>query len=47
MRLENADGSYLEMSADEVVLHAARDLRIEAPGRTLTLGADAIDMRSR
>lgn len=47
VRLENADGSYLALSAEEVVLHAARDLRIEAPGRTLTLGADAIDMRSR
>lgn len=44
-RLENADGSYLEMTTKAVILHAARDLLIEVPGRSLTLAADSIDMR--
>jgi uncharacterized protein involved in type VI secretion and phage assembly len=45
LRLENSDGSYLEMSPDKVMLHAQRDMEIEAPGRTLIIRAKKVDFQ--
>src|SRR5262245_37175934 len=33
IRIENSDGSYVELAPDRVRLHAQQDLEIEAPGR--------------
>jgi uncharacterized protein involved in type VI secretion and phage assembly len=43
IRLENSDGSSLELSPQRVVLHANVDMQIEAPGRALTIRAATID----
>jgi uncharacterized protein involved in type VI secretion and phage assembly len=45
LRLENSDGSYIEMSPEKVVLHAQRDMDIEAPGRTVVIKAKKIDFQ--
>ena len=45
IRLENSDGSYIEMSPEKVMLHAARDLQIEAPGRNLVIKANKVDFQ--
>ncbi|SHJ08770.1 Uncharacterized conserved protein, implicated in type VI secretion and phage assembly [Tessaracoccus bendigoensis DSM 12906] len=39
----NGAGSYLELGADEVRLHAETNLTLEAPGRTIVVRADRID----
>lgn len=44
-RLENSDGSYLEMSPEKVTLHSTRDLQIEAPGRNLVIKANKVDFQ--
>jgi phage protein D/phage baseplate assembly protein gpV len=43
IRLQDAVQNQLELSPNGVVLHAATDLRIQAPGRSITILADAID----
>jgi phage protein D/phage baseplate assembly protein gpV len=43
IRLENSDGSFIEMSPEKVSLHSQRDLEIEAPGRRVVLRADKLD----
>ncbi len=43
VRLENADGSYLELGPDKVVFHAEADLEIEAPGKNVTVRGNAIN----
>lgn len=43
IRLENSDGSFLELSPEKVVLHANVDLEIEAPDRALKIRAKTID----
>jgi phage baseplate assembly protein gpV len=43
IRLENSAGSYVELAPDKVVLHAATDMDIEAPGRTVRVRAERID----
>jgi len=45
VRLENSDGSYIEMSPEKVMLHAQRDLQIEAPGRNLVIKANKVDFQ--
>ncbi len=45
VRVENSDGSYIEMSPEKVMLHAQRDMDIEAPGRTLTIRAKKVDFQ--
>jgi phage baseplate assembly protein gpV len=45
IRLENSDGSYIEMSPEQVTLHAQRDLQIEAPGRNLVIKANKVDFQ--
>jgi phage baseplate assembly protein gpV len=43
VRLENADGSYLDLGHEKVVFHAEADLDIEAPGKTITVRGRAIN----
>jgi phage protein D/phage baseplate assembly protein gpV len=45
IRLENSDGSYMEMSPEKVTLHSQRDLQIEAPGKNLVIKADKVDFQ--
>ena len=45
LRVENSDGSYIEMSPEKVMLHAQRDMDIEAPGRILTIKAKKVDFQ--
>ncbi|MEM7049071.1 MAG: phage baseplate assembly protein V [Acidobacteriota bacterium] len=44
VRVENQGGSYLELSSDGLVVHAAGNLRLEAPGKKMILRAARIDM---
>jgi phage protein D/phage baseplate assembly protein gpV len=46
IRLENADGSYIEMAPDKVHLHAATDLEIEAPGQSVVIRGKSIDFQT-
>ncbi len=43
IRLENSDGSFVEMSPEKVRVHAARDLEIEAPGKAIVIRGNTID----
>ncbi|MBI4538141.1 MAG: phage baseplate assembly protein V [Gemmatimonadetes bacterium] len=43
IRLENAEGSYIEMSAGRLALHAASGLEIEAPGGPVVVRGGSID----
>lgn len=43
LRLDQPDGSYVELSPDAVTLHAQSDLTLEAPGRRMVLRASQID----
>jgi phage baseplate assembly protein V len=45
MRLENSDGSYVELAPGTVRLHAAADLEIEAPGKSVVIKGQTIDFR--
>jgi phage baseplate assembly protein gpV len=43
LRLENADGSYLEITPQKVSLHSQAKLEIEAPGHSILIRGKAID----
>jgi phage baseplate assembly protein gpV/phage protein D len=43
IRLENKAGSYVEMLPDRMLVHAASDLDLEAPGRTVTIRGNLIN----
>jgi hypothetical protein len=43
LRLANQVGSYVELTPDRLTLHAATDLVIEAPGRSMTVRAASVD----
>jgi len=45
LRLENSDGSYIEMTPEKVMLHSQRDLQIEAPGRNLVIKANKVNFQ--
>jgi len=45
IRLENRQGSYVELSPDQVHLHAAAALTIEAPGQSITIRGQRIDFQ--
>lgn len=45
IRLENRDGSFVEMTPERVHIHAAVDLEIEAPGRAIVVRGDTIDFQ--
>ena len=46
-RVEVAGGSFLELAPGGVRLHAAADLTIEAPGRSIVIGARRVDFAGR
>jgi phage protein D/phage baseplate assembly protein gpV len=46
VRLENADGSFVELLPDKVRIHAATDLDIEAPGRSIVIRGAKVDFQS-
>jgi len=46
VRLEDATGSFLELGPDQVVVHAAADLLLDAPGRGVRIRARAIDFET-
>jgi phage protein D/phage baseplate assembly protein gpV len=43
IRIENNDGSFIEMSPSKVHLHSSRDLEIEAPGKGIIIRGSTID----
>jgi phage baseplate assembly protein gpV len=43
LRVEDQTGSYVELGPEKVQVHAAVDLDIEAPGRSVVIRAQAID----
>jgi hypothetical protein len=43
VRLEDSQGSYVELAPGLFRLHAAVDLEIEAPGRSIKIRGQAID----
>ncbi len=45
IRLENSLGSYVSLSPEKVLFHAAADLDIEAPGQTIVIRSSAIDFQ--
>ncbi len=45
IRLEDATGSYVEMTPERVVVHAACDLTLEAPGKAITVTASSVDFK--
>lgn len=45
IRFENQAGSYVELTPDRTVVHAATDLDIAAPGRAVTIRGNTIDFQ--
>lgn len=45
LRLENSDGSFVELSPERMRVHSNVDLDIEAPGKTIVLRGNAIDFQ--
>jgi phage baseplate assembly protein gpV len=45
IRLENSDGSFVELSPEKVSVHAAQDLEIEAPGKAIVIRGNTIDFQ--
>ncbi|HEY6292465.1 MAG TPA: phage baseplate assembly protein V [Terriglobia bacterium] len=45
LRLENSNGSYLELGPEKVMLHSQADLEIEAPGRSVVIRGTAVDFQ--
>lgn len=43
LRMENSDGSFVEMSPEKVAFHSKRDLEITAPGKAIFIKAKTID----
>lgn len=43
LRMENSEGSFVEMSPEKVSLHAKTDLEIAAPGRAIVIKGKTID----
>ncbi len=43
LRLEDQSGSYVELAPDHVLLHAAANLVLEAPGKSVTIRGQAVD----
>ncbi|HEX8738171.1 MAG TPA: phage baseplate assembly protein V [Pyrinomonadaceae bacterium] len=43
LRMENSDGSFVQMSPEKVEFHSQRDLEIAAPGRGILIKAKTID----
>ncbi len=45
LRLENSQGSFVELRPEKILLHAEGDLEIEAPGKKLILRASRVDFQ--
>ncbi|HEX9981625.1 MAG TPA: phage baseplate assembly protein V [Thermoanaerobaculia bacterium] len=45
VRIENKTGSFVELTPELMHIHAATDLDIEAPGRTITIRGKKIDFK--
>jgi phage baseplate assembly protein V len=45
IRLENSDGSYIELGPEKVRLHSQADLEVEAPGRSVVLRGSTVDFQ--
>jgi phage baseplate assembly protein gpV len=45
VRVENQQGSFVELSPDKVKVHAAVDLELEAPGHSVVIRGQQIDFR--
>ena len=45
IKLETADGSFVEMTPERVHIHAAVDLEIEAPGKAIVVRGNTIDFQ--
>jgi phage baseplate assembly protein gpV len=45
LRLENSEGSFVELSPDKVRIHSQTDLEIEAPGRSVVLRGKTVDFQ--
>jgi phage baseplate assembly protein V len=45
VRLENSDGSYIELSPGKVKLHSQADLEVEAPGRSVVFRGNSVDFQ--
>ena len=45
-RLENSGGSFVELSGNQLVIHAEVDLQIEAPGKSIVIRGKSIDFES-
>jgi len=45
LRLENSDGSYIELSPEKVRLHSQTDLEIEAPGHSVVVRGNTVDFQ--
>jgi len=45
LKIENSGGSYVELTPDRVTVHAATDMTVEAPGRSILIQANAIDFQ--
>ena len=43
VRLEDATGSFIDLSPERVLVHAAVDLTLEAPGRAVLVTAASVD----
>ena len=43
IRLENNEGSHVELTPEKILMHAEGDIEIEAPGRSIVIRAKAID----
>ena len=43
IRLENSGESYIDISPDKLIIHAEKDLQIEAPGQKITIQGQRID----
>ena len=46
LRLENSEGSFVELLPDKVKLHAATDLEIEAPGNAIVIRGAKVDFQT-
>jgi uncharacterized protein involved in type VI secretion and phage assembly len=46
VRLENSEGSFVELLPDKVRIHAATDLEIEAPGRSIVIRGAKVDFQT-
>ena len=46
LRLEDAQGSALELAGDAVLLSAKTDLTIEAPGRSIKIRSSSVDFET-